>query len=103
MKLLAFSLFVFLSATSFGHAADQKGATKFPTDVIKFKERRDACDHFRGEEAYDRERGKFLAANMKEYCTGTDKELALLKVKYQNNVAVLKVLLDYETEIEARP
>jgi hypothetical protein len=72
-----------------------------PVDVAEFKDRRDLCDHFRGEEPYDEERRKFLAENVRTYCTGTDRELALLKTKYKDNIAVVRILGLYEEHIEA--
>lgn len=71
-----------------------------PADVAKFKDRRDLCDHFRGEEPYDAERRKFLAASVRTYCTGTDKELALLKAKYRDDIAVMRILGLYEEHAE---
>ncbi|MES2027180.1 MAG: hypothetical protein V4448_16645 [Pseudomonadota bacterium] len=43
---------------------------KFPADAARFIERRDGCDHFRGEEPYDEERRKFLLDNIATLCTG---------------------------------
>jgi hypothetical protein len=83
-----------------GNAAERNAAAGLPADVVKFKDRRDLCDHFRGEDPYDKERRKFLEENLKKYCTGTDRELASLKMKYKNNEAVLKALADYEVKIE---
>jgi hypothetical protein len=73
-----------------------------PKEVLAFKTRRDLCDHFRGEEAYDEDRRRFLEANLKRYCMGTDQELGQLKKKYQKNKAVMKVLTEYEENIEGR-
>ena len=100
MKLLALIPLGLLCIVPLGHAVDKNGASVLPQEVVEFKERRDLCDHFRGEDAYNDERGKFLAEGMKKSCVGTDKELALLKKKYSNNEAVLKVLADYEVAIE---
>ena len=100
MKLLILSLISFLCIVPLGHTVERSAASELPTDIVEFKERRDLCDHFRGEDAYDEERGKFLAEGTKKACTGTDKELALLKKKYSNNEAVLRALADYEEKIE---
>ena len=78
-------------------ASEQDG---FPKDVATFVEKRDLCDHFRGEEPFDEERRKFLYKNMKELCTGTDRQLAELKKKYQGNSTVMKKLSTYEVNIE---
>jgi hypothetical protein len=100
MKSLTLILLGLLCVAPPGHAVDKSGTSVLPRDVVEFKERRDLCDHFRGEDAYNEERGKFLAEGMKKSCTGTDKELASLKSKYSNNEAVIKALADYEEKIE---
>jgi hypothetical protein len=74
---------------------------KLPRDIIQFMESRDACDHFRGEEPYDAERRKLLEGKMRQLCTGTDKKLAALKLKYKNRLKVLVKLNEYEPRIEA--
>ena len=72
-----------------------------PHDVARFIERRDLCDHFRGEEPYDAERRDFLAKRMREYCTGTDAQLAALKNKYKSRPEVITRLSGYESKVEA--
>jgi len=74
--------------------------TRFPAEVERFIDRRDKCDHFRGEEPYDEERREFLHRRMVEFCNGTDKQLAELKQKYQGNKAVTERLNRYEPFIE---
>lgn len=69
-------------------------------DLERFIARREKCDHFRGEDGYDRERAHFVAANVKRYCTGTDRELARLKLAYANNAAATAMLNAYESSIE---
>ena len=71
-----------------------------PADAAHFVEQRDSCDHFRGEEAYDAERGKFLEEQLRKLCTGTDKKLKALKAKYRKNPGVLSKLNEYEPRIE---
>ena len=71
-----------------------------PEDVARFIERRDACDHFRGEDAYDAERRRFLEQQTLKLCVGSDKELARLKAKYEADGAVMAKLGQYESEIE---
>ena len=75
-------------------------ATALPNEVTNFVQRRDSCDHFRGEEAYDAERGAFLRKSLKETCTGSDRKLKSLREKYRRNPAVAKKLKDYENNIE---
>ncbi|MFC7288007.1 hypothetical protein ACFQPC_08170 [Herminiimonas glaciei] len=74
---------------------------KLPADVARFVEKRDGCDHFRGEEAYDEERRQFLLKNMNKLCRGTDARLLQLKKKYAGRPAVIGKLNDYEEQIEA--
>ena len=73
---------------------------KPPKDVAMFQERRTKCDHFRGEEPYDKERERFLLEQMKKYCAGTDAELAQLRKKYAGDEAVMGSLRSYEDRIE---
>lgn len=73
-----------------------------PDEVTQFIEKRDLCDHFRGEYPYDDERRKFLYRNMVELCTGTDIKLANLKKKYHSNSDVMKLLSIYEDSIEPK-
>ena len=102
MKLVVpILLGLFMCDVPVRHAAEKEYIPKLSGDVEKFKERRDLCDHFRGEDPYDEERRKFLEENLKKYCAGTDKELAYLKAKYKNNKSVMKVLDKYEEKIEA--
>jgi hypothetical protein len=75
--------------------------SKLPRDIIQFMERRDACNHFRGEESYDAERRKVLEDKTRQLCLGTDRKLAALKLKYKNQAKVLVRLGEYEPRIEA--
>jgi len=76
------------------------GASLYPEDVTVFIGKRDLCDHFRGEEPYDEERRKFIEKNLVELCTGSDRELAGLKMKYRDNRVVMEKLSTYEEDIE---
>jgi hypothetical protein len=88
-----------LLATSCGQRNDS-ASTELPDEVKQFQKDRDLCDHFRGEDGYDQERRKFLHEQMKTYCTGSDDKLSRLRLKYQNNKAVLNSLKNYEDRIE---
>lgn len=81
-------------------ALSAQAQDKWPSDVARFIERRDGCDHFRGEEPYDEERRKFLNQKLIELCPGTDKALARLKDKYRKNKKIMAVLNEYEPQIE---
>lgn len=80
-------------------------ASPLPADVEKFVKQRNGCDYYRGEpypeDEGGRDRREFLIENMKRLCTGSDKELARLKVKYQSSPKIMKILEKYESDIEA--
>ena len=69
-------------------------------DVARFIEQREACDHFRGEEAYDAERKKYLRLRTRQLCTGTDAMLRALRLKYRAQPDVLGKLERFEDSIE---
>lgn len=71
-----------------------------PKDVVRFMERRAACDHFRNEDAYDDDRGSFLASQSALYCTGTDGELRGLRAKYAAAPEIIDALRRFEAELE---
>lgn len=79
------------------HAAP---ASALPQDVAAFIERRDQCDHFRGEEPYDDTRAAELAVKLRETCTGTDAALERLKKKYAGSAAISAKLAGYDPAIE---
>lgn len=89
-------------------AAAHAVAGELPSDVQAFVERRDGCEHFRGEpwDAGDdpevRSRREFIFDSIARLCTGTDKALAKLRRKYRNNPGVLERLRRYEDSIEAQ-
>jgi hypothetical protein len=80
--------------------ANSKKTARLLADVAVFLKRCEGCGHFRGEEAYDEERGKFLIQAKKETCTGTDAELARLRRVYAGNAAVIAALTNLEDSIE---
>ncbi len=73
---------------------------KFPDDVAAFVDRRDGCDHFRGEYPYDEDRRLFLLKSMKDLCTGTDGQLAEFRKKYGDQSRIMETLSGYEAQIE---
>ncbi len=73
---------------------------ELPAEVKQFQKEPDLCDHFRGEDGYDQERQKFLHEQLEIYCTGSDAKLSKLRLKYQNDKAVLNALKNYEDRIE---
>ena len=100
MKAFVYTIAILVSLGAPDLGAQREAAPKLPADVAGFKERRDLCEHFRGEDPYDRARRRFLGENLKKYCAGTDAELAGLKAKYKGNETVTKVLDKYEARIE---
>jgi hypothetical protein len=75
-------------------------AAELPTDVETFSQKRDVCDHFRGEDSDNPARMKEIAAALQKYCKGSDKALSDLKKKYKADESVLKYLTKYEERIE---
>jgi hypothetical protein len=97
-SLVSFSfslIFLFPTAAIAGQSSG------IPEDVKQFIEKRDVCDHFRGEPHYDEERSRFLEKQVEKYCTGTNMELLSLKAKYMNNPAIIGKLSRYEENVEA--
>ena len=85
------------SAPANGQAAS---SDPLPPEVLAFKNQRDSCDHFRGEEGYNAERRDFLAKALARSCAGTDRALADLRQRFTANAAVMAALKDYEDRIE---
>jgi len=69
-------------------------------EVQTFLERRESCDHWRGEHGYDKERQKDIDWAICQSCVGTDAELARLKRKYQRTAPVMEALAPFEPRIE---
>ena len=93
------------SASAVAAVADARPAAPatqalLSADIVAFRERRDACDHFRGEDAYDAKRAAFLAAEVARTCTGSDRALADLRKQYASDAQALAALKDYEDKIE---
>ena len=78
-------------------------AKAVPADVVKFTERRDGCDHMRGEISGELtpEEQKEFDVNLNESCVGTDNELSTLRAKYLKNQVVIELLGKYTARIEA--
>ncbi|MCF6190320.1 MAG: hypothetical protein L3J51_07570 [Cocleimonas sp.] len=74
--------------------------TNIPADVYYFIERRDGCDHFRGEPMYSEERKEDILKNMKELCEGSDEALSKMRHKHKDNKFVQKLLSVYDANIE---
>lgn len=72
----------------------------YPKNIRHFLERREGCDHLRGEEAYNAERGRYLYEQMLKYCKGTDEELRLLKEKYRSAAGISGLLDKFDERVE---
>ena len=74
------------------------------TDVDRFIQRRDIFDHLAGEipDPPNPERLKEVIDGINKYCTGTDDQLAALKMRYANNPAIMDKLNQYESSIERK-
>lgn len=76
---------------------------RLPRDVRRFVERREGCDHMRGEMPAPPETRHLpeLRRETERLYKGTDAQLAQLKKKYRENSSVLKRLNEFEPDIEA--
>ena len=88
------------SASPGADPAAAKPAAALPLAVIAFQQQRDACDHFRGEEPYDRQRAAFLKAQLAKTCQGSDKALAALRKRFAHDPQASAALRDYDDRIE---
>ncbi len=77
------------------------GDEALPADVRRFLERRAACDHWGGEEPYDKARSAEIARGAARDCRGTDRELARLKKRHDADAAVTARLADVDPHVEA--
>lgn len=76
-----------------------------PSDVQRFVDRREGCDHMRGEvpEHGAKQRMREVRRDIEQLCKGTDKELAQLKKKHAMNLSVMRRLDEFEPGIEVIP
>lgn len=84
--LFCLSLFTLLTAQ----------AAPLPADVGAFIERREACEHFLGEEGYDEERRAFLEEQINRHCAEIDEQLAHLRQVHADDPQIQRRLLRYE-------
>jgi hypothetical protein len=97
--MYSIALLVGLTLASNGFA---NGNAAYPFDVRDFIDRREMCDHFRGEEPYDEDRAAFLAKRIEQTCRGTDDELRKLKQKYNDCDKIIELLSRFEKQIESK-
>lgn len=75
-----------------------------PQEVSAFIERRDLCDHFRGE-IPDPEQVEAMRETLRQidrYCTGTDAALASLRARYGSDSRVMEKLDRYDATVERK-
>ena len=70
-----------------------------PGDVQRFIDRREGCDHMRGEipEHGEKQRIREMSREIEKLCKGTDEELAQLKRKFALNPSVMRRLDEFGT------
>jgi hypothetical protein len=73
---------------------------KLPADVVQYVERRESCDHWRGEDGYDQARQAEIKQALCQSCPGSDAGFVRLTKKYKTNKRVLARLADFEPKIE---
>lgn len=66
-----------------------------PPRVRRFIERRQGCDHWRGEYSPDPARRRQIERGVASECTGIDRELVRLRQLYRRTPSVLHALDDY--------
>lgn len=71
-----------------------------PKDVTACRERRESCEHWLGEEGYDKERQAEINRAICQTCPGTDQQLLSLKKKHKRNPDVMKALGGLDPRIE---
>ena len=74
-----------------------------PQELVDFANRRKVCDYFREETPFpdQRERQLEVAAGIKTFCSGTDRELSYLRGKYGADPAISERLAEYDAVIES--
>jgi hypothetical protein len=84
-------------------AVSAAAETTLPKDVEQFINKREGCDHFRGEipDPGQKRRMREVTREIQRLCTGTDIALAQLKKKYANDAVVMQSLEEFEPQIEA--
>lgn len=100
MNKASYRIPVLFLGLSLLNLASAQAADPLPDDVARYVERREACDHWRGEDGYDAGRAAEILWAVCQSCPGSDDGLARLKKKYSANQAVQRRLADFEPNIE---
>jgi hypothetical protein len=77
-------------------------ASDVPKEIAKFIERRESCDHWRGEDKYNKKRQAEINRAICQACTGTDAELKRLKQKFKDRPDIQAKLNNFEPQIESK-
>jgi hypothetical protein len=72
-------------------------ARGLPADVQHFVVRRQDCEHWLGEEAYDAARGREIQGAVNASCSGADAEAARLRKRHKGDAKVNKTLDAFDT------
>lgn len=67
-----------------------------PQDVQHYVDQRALCDHWAGEEPYDKQRARQIARGVARDCRGLDRLLQRLQRRYASNPQVMDVLRNYD-------
>ena len=86
-------------------AVSSSADESFPRDVQRFIDRREGCDHMRGEVPGpgEKQRVQEVDREIQKLCHGTDRELVRLKKQYAKNPSVMGRLDGFESAIEVGP
>lgn len=77
-------------------------APDLPIDVQRYLDRRASCDHWRGEEAYDRDREREILVGVCKNCGGSDAALDFLKKQHADDLVVMEYLSALDPSIEGK-
>lgn len=92
-KLTALAAALLIGAAPLPVLAGGSPGVKVPARVKAFIERREGCEHFAGEDPYDAERARFIAAAVARLrCDRLERDAASLRRMYRGNRAVLAML-----------
>jgi hypothetical protein len=70
-----------------------------PPDVIDYIERRQACEHFLGEDPYDEERRRFLKLRIRRTRSGMNEQGDAARELHRDDPAVQNALEPYQERI----
>lgn len=93
MQIKRTFLFLILSLAAYPIYAAKAANVPTPKDVESLIDRITGCNHWAGEEAYDKERAKQINQAVKNLrCHQLDSDEKTLRRKYKNKANILKIL-----------